>query len=431
MTQDLFFKCRHIRLLGWAMMGMIGSMTIADYAVSEPSQIKSVYNYTDTLPLGKHGDLLLSTEFKTNIPNARAWKILYRSTDIHNNPVLSTGMLIAPTGKVALGKRPVVSFAHGTTGIAPICAPSSIEDPATDPQMYFYASTDSRKIMDTGIPGLSKMIAAGYVVVATDYSGLGAPGLHQYLVGPTAARNTLDAIAAAQKLSASGSGTKAVVIGWSEGGQAAVWSAEIADYAVNTELLGVVALAPVNAAEQLKIERQVTASGKKLPAMTDTETLMAQYASAKTFSDLQLSDVFTPFGIEFMDEASKHQCSKQMSQSMQYMAGQKGPLSRSDPQNQEAWLKRTEQMGLGNQIAKVPVAIYQGDDDPTIFPAATGAYIKKACANGSNVTYRHYPKTDHLGVVFAAESDYLSWIANRFSNKRATNECHVNLPTKS
>ena len=407
-----------------------GCFAIYVNAYSTSFEVNSVYNFSGNIPPGKHGKLVSAVEIKTQILNARAWRILYKSTDLNDNPVLSTGMLIAPIGKPPSTKRPVVSFAHGTTGIAPICAPSSINDPASDPKMYFYPSTDSRNIMDAGIPGLSKMVAAGYVVVATDYAGLGTPGVHQYLVGPTAARNSLDAITAAQQLRESGAGKRAVVLGWSQGGQAAVWSAEISNYAENTDLLGVAALAPVNAAEQLKIEKQVLASGKKLPVMTDAETLMAQYASAMTFSDLKLSDVFTPFGIEYMNEASKHQCSKHMSQSMQYMSGQKGPLTRSDPQNQAAWLTRAEQLGIGNQVAKVPVAVFQGDDDPTIFPAATEAYIRQACSNGSNVEYRHYPKADHLGVIFAAESDYLGWISNRFMNMPIKSDCSKGLQTQ-
>ncbi len=99
------------------------------------------------------------------------------------------------------------------------------------------------------------MIAAGYVVTATDYSGLGAPGFHQYLVVPTAARNALDAVVAAQQIPEARAGKQAVVFGWSEGGQAAIWAGQIADYVADSaKILGAAALAPVNALEQARLK---------------------------------------------------------------------------------------------------------------------------------------------------------------------------------
>lgn len=383
---------------------------------------KSVYDAPSPLPAGKNGDLIWAKEIKTDIPSARAWKVLYLSTDINNVQVPVSGMVIAPKEKAPAVGRPVASFGHGTTGIARNCAPSSVENPAKDASFYFFP--DSSDPMDSGIPGLSKMIAAGYVVTATDYNGLGAPGVHQYLVGPSGARNMLDAIVAAQRIPDAGAGHQAVVFGWSQGGQAAVWAAQIAEYVTGSvNLLGAVGLAPVNTAEQIKIQRQMVAAGKKLPVMTDTETIMAYCASTVAFPELQLSDVLTPFGIDFVKESAKCQCSKHMSQSLTYMQSWKGPVTRPDPQNQDAWMKRIEQMALGNIPAKVPIAIYQGDDDPTIFPAATEAYVKKACAGGATISYAHYADTDHLRVPQKAQDDFLGWIADRFAGKPAPSSC--------
>lgn len=74
-------------------------------------------------------------------------------------------------------------------------------------------------------------------------------------------------------------------------------------------------------------------------------------------------------------------------------------------------------MALGSVPAKVPIAVYQGDDDPTIFPAASEAYVKAASAAGTKIIYRHYAGADHLRVPAAAEADFLSWIADRFAGK--------------
>jgi hypothetical protein len=45
--------------------------------------------------------------------------------------------------------------------------------------------------IDYGIPGAKNWINAGWVVAATDYQGLGTPGIHQYSVNRT---NAIDAV---------------------------------------------------------------------------------------------------------------------------------------------------------------------------------------------------------------------------------------------
>lgn len=376
----------------------------------------SIYDPPDPLPAGKHGDLIWATEISTDVPGAKAWKVLYRSTDIHGKECPVTGMVVAPVDLAPTGGRPIVSYAHGTTGINRGCAPSMVDNPAKDATFYFFPNSPDR--IDAGIPGLTAMIAAGYVVAATDYQGQGVPGFHQYLIGPTAARNTLDAILAVRQLPEAGAGKQAVITGWSQGGQAAVWAGQMAEYLTDSvTLLGVVAMAPVNALEQSKIEAQVLASGKVLPSMTTSETIMAQYAMAETFPELQLADVLTPLGIDFIKESGKRQSSKQMGQALAYLQGWKGPATRPDPQNQDKWMKRIEEMALGNIPSKVPVAVYQGDDDPTIFPAATEAYVKQAQASGIKIIYKHYPGVDHLRVPGASQPDFMRWISDRFSGK--------------
>jgi pimeloyl-ACP methyl ester carboxylesterase len=416
-------KCfKKICALG-AVAIFFGSIFICSAAAAERSAPevpagKTVYDAPDPLPPGKHGDLIWAAEIKTGVPGARAWKVLYRSTDIHDAAMPVSGMVIAPKGGALAAGRPVVTYAHGTTGMNRDCGISRVDDPAKDATFYFLPN--SPDTMDCGIPGLTEMIAAGYVVAATDYQGLGAPGFHQYLVGPTAARNVLDIAVAAQQIPQADAGKRVVALGWSQGGQASIWAAQLADYAAGSaEILGAAAIAPVNALEQGKIEDEMRAQGKKLPMMMTAETTMAQYALSETFPELKLSDVLTPFGIEFIREASRIQGSKHLGQALNYMEAWKGPATRPDPQNQEAWLKRLEQLALGYIPAKVPIAVYQGDDDTIIFPAATEAYVKKARAAGTAVSYKRYANTDHLRAVIESKDDFLGWIADRFAGKPA------------
>ena len=411
-----------VTILFVLMVASHGPVLAAANVSLEPPMGETVYNAPDPLPAGNHGDLIWATEIKTDVANARAWKVLYLSTDVHDTPVAVSGVVVAPKGTGPVGGRPVVSFAHGTTGIARQCAPSLVENPAKD--STFYSFPDSADNIDCGVPALTKMIAAGYVVAATDYQGLGTSGVHQYLVGPTEARNVLDAATAAQQIPQSEGGRRTVVLGWSQGGQASIWASQIADYSAATiELLGAVSLAPVNALEQAKIEDALVKAGKTLPTMTGAETLMSQYAMTKTFPELKLADILTPLGIEYINAAAPNQCNKHLGTSLDYIVGWKGAVSRKDMQDQAAWFKRIEEMALGNMPAKTPISVHQGDDDPIIYPAATDAYVQKACASGTVVSYKRYPKTDHLRVPGVAEADYLPWIADRFEGKRAPSTC--------
>src|SRR5512137_495547 len=77
---------------------------------------RSVYEAPANLAPGKHGDLVQAVEIATAVPGARAWKVLYRSTDLRGVPSLVSGLVVAPRGNPPAGGRPVVTFAHGTTG---------------------------------------------------------------------------------------------------------------------------------------------------------------------------------------------------------------------------------------------------------------------------------------------------------------------------
>ena len=72
-------------------------------------------------------------------PGARAWRILYRSTTTSGKQVVVSGMVVAPSGKAPRGGRDVLAWAHGTTGVAKQCAPSTVSNPARNLVNYFSA----------------------------------------------------------------------------------------------------------------------------------------------------------------------------------------------------------------------------------------------------------------------------------------------------
>ena len=101
----------------------------------------------------------------------------------------------------------MIVWNHGTTGVAQGCAPSLRDASATK----------------WSIPALEQALKAGWVVVASDFSGQGAPGAYPYLIGEGEARSSLDAVLAAGELRADLTlSPDTVVWGHSQGGQAAL-----------------------------------------------------------------------------------------------------------------------------------------------------------------------------------------------------------------
>ena len=102
-----------------------------------------------------------------------AWRMMYLSESIQGEPIAVTGTALVPSIAAPDGGRPILSVAHGTTGIADECAPS--HDPSSDVAAHI------------------RYVNAGYLVAISDYEGLGTPGRHPYLVGESEGRSVLDA----------------------------------------------------------------------------------------------------------------------------------------------------------------------------------------------------------------------------------------------
>ena len=142
------------------------------------------------IPDGKLGDIVKQEKVPTPIAGAQAWRIAYIASDIADRKTVVTALVIAPTGEAPLEGRPIVAWAHGTTGAAQNCGPSQVPNPAQPLNEYFLLGGNSWT--DYGVPAAEEFIRSGYVLVATDYQGLGGGGRHQYMVSVTQARDAIE-----------------------------------------------------------------------------------------------------------------------------------------------------------------------------------------------------------------------------------------------
>src|SRR5664279_4330511 len=273
---------------------------------------------------GKLGQVIKKEEIKTSIPGARAWLIAYVSSDIANRRTIATGLVVAPVGKAPKEGRPVVAWPHGTTGTAENCGPSQILNPAVPLNEYFLVGGNSWT--DYGLPAVEEFIKAGYVVVGTDYQGLGGGGKHQYVVSVTQGYDAIDSIRAAGDLKETGAGKKAVIYGWSPGGATVLAAASSGAYVSqkgtafdDIDIVGFVAMAPADIAVLAPMKALTQASSEVMMqsvfkafsnnVFNFTHMAMNLWGTQAAFENkLQLTDVFTDEGAKIINEVVANKC---------------------------------------------------------------------------------------------------------------------------
>jgi dipeptidyl aminopeptidase/acylaminoacyl peptidase len=186
--------------------------TVAEAIAQEQADrlpIGDFYSAPANLSVTKPEDLLRKEPFAGySLPKgATAVRIIYHSLDATGGDVATSAAVLIPAGTPPPQGWPVIAWAHGTSGVARLCAPSAMKD------VYY------------GDEGLMPMVAAGFAVVATDYHGLGTEGVHQYVNKTAQARDVVYSIPAARAAVPS-LGAKWVADGHSQGGLAAFGVAE-------------------------------------------------------------------------------------------------------------------------------------------------------------------------------------------------------------
>lgn len=335
-------------------------------------------------------------------PGARAWRILYTTTRADGVPAIASGLVVAPE-RPPPDPRPVIAWAHGTTGVDEACAPSLLGDP-------FAAGAT---------PALEQVVANGWVLVATDYTGLGTEGPHAYLVGQQAGRAVLDAVRAARQMPEVSLASETVVWGHSQGGGAALWTGVLAPaYAPDADVVGVAALAPASDLPGLVGNLDVVPGG----------SIFASYVIqgySETYPEVRFDDYVRPAAqILAREMASRCLAEPAVFASVLESLLIDTSIWARDPASGPFGERLRENVPSGPIPA--PLLIGQGLGDELVLPAAQAAYVAARCAAGAQVDYRTYAGFDHVGVV-GPESplvpELLAWTQERFDGAPAASTC--------
>ncbi|HHP8740735.1 TPA: alpha/beta hydrolase, partial [Acinetobacter baumannii] len=150
----------------------------------------------------------------------------YNMENVQGKTAQATALVMFPKVTQPKDGYRVVVWEHGTVGVGDSCAPSNN---TINPRFKILADT---------------LLAAGYVVIAPDYEGLGTRGMHPYLNLSSEAKSALAAVKAAKDHYGNQLNGAWMSIGQSQGGHASLGTAEFANNDANYK--GAVAGAPAS-----------------------------------------------------------------------------------------------------------------------------------------------------------------------------------------
>jgi pimeloyl-ACP methyl ester carboxylesterase len=375
-------------------------LSLASHTTTALAQ-SSFYDAPRSLLAGQPGTLVRQEVIDGAPLGATAYRVLYRSIGMKGEPIFVSGVIIVPQGDPPPEGRPIVAWAHPTSGVTPRCAPSLA--------IFLFQQ----------IQGLRSFIEHGYVVAATDYPGLGTPETHPYLVGDSEARAVIDSVRVASTMPGAGGGKRFVVWGHSQGGQASLFTGIIAQtYAPELTLLGVAAAAPATDLVTLMNDDINSVGGKNITAMT--------LWSWHRVYDASLADIVDPRAMPTIDRLARECIEGPFDLAARQRTEQ--PLEQhfltvEEPASIEPWHSLLEKNSTGTLPPSIPVFLAQGTTDQIIRPEVTQNYMKKLCSAGSKVRMMVLPNIGHGRAAQASTATVVQWTADRFAGETAPNDC--------
>ncbi len=295
-----------------------------------------------------------------------------------------------------------MAWAHGTVGSADVCAPS-------------FAGRSGR---DTRY--LNEWLGRGYAIVATDYEGLGTPGLHPFGLSSPLAYGVLDSIRAVQRADFNLS-SRVVVFGQSQGGRAAFATAVYKKtYAPELNIVGVVATGtpyPMASGHAGHIG-QGTSRDQVTPSLAYNLLRLstAGLINPSFVPTDYLSDRAKPaFGVSQRD--CLHAIEREVvADGLTFNNSfRRSPEAALDQVNRES--------SYPTLTSDIPIFIGTGGKDVVSPVRSQIALVKDACRAGDRIEWHYYPQLDHSGAVNGSLPDSTRFVEKAFSGELMTGNC--------
>ena len=362
-------------------------------------ELSAFYRWQDPMPTVP-GVLLRSETLKPQerVPAAaQTIRMLYSSTDQrwHSGQVPVSGTLFLPSGPAPSEGWPLLAWAHGTLGIADICAPSWTGFRARDAAY------------------INRWLERGFAVVATDYQGLGGPGPHPYTVWQAEGSSVLDAVRAARALKPGVIANRTILAGQSQGGGAALGASILAaSYAPELNILGAVITAPNSTFPDGPIALEARHSN----------TIFLSLATGGLRDNApRIDDLLTPEGLQLLDVA-RQSCTREIAlKSRELKIGSFSQLLTISAQALSAL--RTPTTDMPQTTIAFPLLIATGQADETITPVRQYAVAAALCAAGNQVTWQTYEGLGHDGVMHGSLNEAFAFARAQLEGQGYDSNC--------
>ncbi len=248
--------------------------------------------------------------------------------------------------------------------------------------------------------------------MATDYEGLGTPGIPTDADGGAEGRAVLDSVRAVASLPDVGAIGDVVLAGHSQGAAAVLVASEIgSEYAPELDLVGTVALAP----------------GADLPRLVDTladspyKGLVLIGASGLRAANpgVDLSSALTPSAMADLRRIETECVDATVER---YRSRPFVDVFLRSPSSVPALAALLEANSPGSARTSVPLFIGHGEEDVQVSPDISARLQSKYCAFGVATTRRTYAGEGH-DVIDAAADDVLAFMTARLARQPATTNC--------
>jgi pimeloyl-ACP methyl ester carboxylesterase len=361
------------------------ALTAADQRITHPT-VPLFYLAPEVLPA--QPGVLIRKQSVSTVIDARAWRVLYTTTDAAGQVTTASALFCLP--KKQEDSYNLLVYCHQATGIERRCAPSVHDKPAL------------------ALAGLRQAMQKGWAYLAPDYPGLGAEGIHPFLIGEPTATSVLDAIRAIQTTTVAQINNKTVIWGYSQGGHAAAWAAGVQpsyapELALDGIILGSPALDPAElfqASEDSPISRVIWA-------------LSAVAWSRLT--GISLQGAIKPESLAAVRETAKH-CfiGAEAIVGLAATDAMGGKPHLINPLHVEPFATMLHENRAPTKLS-LPVLVVQGGKDITVPPAQSKLMIAEMQSYGTKTTYIEHDRFDHLTGERAVVRDAIPQIESWWS----------------
>lgn len=371
---------------------------------ARPSVFKDPFYTVPTNTKNASPGALLKLEKQTDTslytlpPNISLSRLLYKSQKSNGSPVPVSACILWPyvaRSHPTLTGYPVVAWAHGTSGSTAESAPSNIKN------LWHHFQAPYQLALN------------GYVVIATDYAGLGVgrdedgkATVHEYLTGCAQANDIAFAIQAA-RVAFPELSQEFVVIGSSLGGGGAWAFAQRMAIEPMPGYLGTIALSPVIRLLSLPQDNAIF----PMLILLLVPSLVAKYP------DFKAEDILTPVGMQCLETYVTLQgCNNVLFQT----ACVPNMLKSGWQDNTHIQKYQAIAANSGREI-RGPLLVIQGEDDPIVSVQSVTDGVTKTLEKfpSSQIEYHILPQVTHASAMYAGQQLYMDWITARFKGEPA------------